>query len=395
MPSAGRADLHLGVLLDRYDPTLGGAERATDLLVRRALAQGGRVSVATLSGAAPEGASTLRVAAPRRRPARDRAFARAGVEALRAAGCGAVLAFRHAPDCDVYLPHGGLVADARAAADASRGGVGPLRRLARAWSGKERFFEEAEAALLGAAGVPLVIAVSRGLAERVVARYPATRGRVRVIPNGVDASAFQRGPFAAEGARLRARLAPPGSVLCLLSAHRPRLKGLETALRALARPEVAALSPPFHLLVVGREVDRALRRLPARLGLAGRVTWHPLVADPRPLYAAADLLLQPTWHDPCSLTSLEALAMSLPVITTVRDGVAELMGREGGIPVEAPGDPEAVALALRVLADPDLRRHTAEGARFVAEKNRLSTRLDQILEACHAVAAAREAPRVP
>lgn len=383
--------MRLGVLLDRYDPSLGGAEQHTDRLVRRALAEGDEVLIATLAGAGPPGSTTLTIAAPRRRPARDRVFAREGAARLRAAGADAVLAFRHAPACDVYLPHGGLVEDALAARDASQGGAGLLTRAWRALSGKQRFFREAERALLAGSTGPVVIAVSRRTAAQVAARYPAAAARTRVIPNGVDAQHFARGPFEEAGRRLRASLGASDAYLGLLVAHRPRLKGLETVLEALAHPRVAALAPAFRLLVVGRELDARLRRRIARLRPAGCVRLHPLVADPRPLYAAADVLLQPTWHDPCSLVCLEALAMGLPVITTPQNGVSELLGerssQRGGIVVERPGDPEAVAVALSVLADPGLRRATADDARYVAEKNREQTRLDQVLDACRSAAA--------
>lgn len=387
--------MRLGVLLDRYDPALGGAEQHTDRLVRRALAQGDEVRIAALEGEGPPGSTTRRIAAPRRRPARERVFARDGAARLRADGAEVVLAFRHALDCDVYLPHGGLVDDARAAGDAAAGGAGPLARLARALAGKQRFFREAEQALLGPSTGPLVIAVSHRLAERIAARYPGAAARTRVVPNGVDAQHFARAPFAEAGAALRARLGLEGAYVALLVAHRPRLKGLEAALDALAHPRVAALAPRAHLLVVGREVDRALRARARRPALAGRVTFHPLVADPRPLYAAADVLLQPTFHDPCSLVCLEALAMGLPVVTTPQNGVSELLAwrgsQRGGIVVERPGDPEALVAALCVLADPSLRAATADDARYVAEVNRETTRLDQVLDVCREAAARREA----
>jgi len=110
--------VRLGVLLDRFDPLGGGAEAHTDALMRRAVEQGEAVMLATLEGEGPPGVTTRRIQAPRRRPARDRAFAEVGEATLRAAGCDVVLAFRHALRCDVYLPHGGLVEDALAALDA-------------------------------------------------------------------------------------------------------------------------------------------------------------------------------------------------------------------------------------------------------------------------------------
>lgn len=378
--------MRLGVLLDRLDPRLGGAEAHTDALVRRALAQGEQVVVAALEGRAPDGAETLLVRAPRRRPARDRVFAADGERALRARGCDVVLALRHATACDVYLPHGGLVDDALHAHDAALGPAGPLTRLVRTLSRKRRFFADAERALLGAPDGPRVIALSQRLAERIAARFPAARARTVVIPNGVDVAWYDRRPFEAGREGLRTSLGLAGAYVGLLVAHRPRLKGLDTALHAMAHPRAAALAPAFHLVVVGRHVEPASRRLARRLGVEERVHWHGLVDDPRPLYAAADVLVQPTFHDPCSLTTLEALSMSLPVITTSLNGVSELMGRRGGIPLEAPGDPEALATALAVLADPALRRFTAEDARYVAEKNRLGTRLDQVLDVLRAAA---------
>jgi UDP-glucose:(heptosyl)LPS alpha-1,3-glucosyltransferase len=386
--------MRLGVLLDRMEPAAGGAEAQTAALLRRALeAEGDDPPVlAVLEGEAPAGVRTIRVRAPRRRPARDRVLATEGERLLREAGCDRVLAVRHALRCDVYLPRGGLVGDALAANDRARGGASPLRRWARALSGKHRFFAEAEAALLDGREGPRVIALSRALAERVRTLYPASARRVTVIPNGVDAARFYRVPFeAGRPAARRALVGTDDAYVGLLVAHNPRLKGLETALRALARPEVAGLAPSFRLVVAGKGVDRAMRRLASSLGVAGAVTFHGPVEDARPLLAAADVLVHPTWYDPCSTACLEALAMGLPVITTPVNGVAELMGQRGGIVVEEPGNPEAIAVAIRVLADPALRAMTADDARYLAERNRQATRLDQVLDVCRAAADRRRA----
>jgi UDP-glucose:(heptosyl)LPS alpha-1,3-glucosyltransferase len=105
------------------------------------------------------------------------------------------------------------------------------------------------------------------------------------------------------------------------------------------------------------------------------------------VYAAGDVLVHPTWHDPCSLVCLEAASMGLPVVTTPADGFSELMGRRAGIVVEEPGNAAAVATAIAVLADPRLRAETAEDARYLARSNRLATRLDQVLDVCRGAAA--------
>jgi UDP-glucose:(heptosyl)LPS alpha-1,3-glucosyltransferase len=378
--------MRLGVLLDRWSPGGGGMEAQTEALLRRALAAGDTAAMALLEGAAPPGIDTVRVDAPRGRPARDRALATEGPKRLREAGCDVVLAIRHAVECDVYLPRGGLVGDALAANDAARGGAGRWTRLARTLSGKHRFFAEAEALLLAKPEGPRVIALSRALQSRMRDVYPASARRVVVIPNGVDPERFDPEPLGETRRRLREGLGLGDAYVGLLIAHNPRLKGLETAIRAAARPEVGNLDPSFRLLVVGKPPDRALLRLAQRLGVRDRLVLHGPVPDSRPLYAAADVLVHPTWYDPCSTACLEALSMGVPVITTPVNGAAELMGQRGGIVVEEPGNPEALAVALRVLADASLRAVTADDARYLARRNRQATRLDQVLDVCRGAA---------
>ncbi len=389
--------MKLGVLLDRFDPQRGGAEAHTDALLRRAVERGFEPVLACLEGTPPVGVRAVAVALARgSRATRDRALAIDGEKALRDAGCDRVFAIRHALRCDVYLPHGGLVADAFAARDDCRGGVGAWTRFARRFSGKRAFFEEAERQLLGQREGPVVVALSQALRGRMSVRFPAARSRIVVVPNGVDTDRFDPAPFAPGRAATRSALGVPADAYVgLLVAHEPWLKGFGTLLDLLARADIRALSPAFHLVVAGRRVDRDLARAAKSRGVADRVHLAGAVADTRPLYAAADVLCQPTWHDPCSLTSLEALSMGLPVVTTTRNGVTELMAMRGGIPVEKPGDAEGFAKAIEILAEPRLRKETSEDARYVAKRNRLTTRLDQLLDICVHLGIPRPAPRPP
>jgi len=379
--------VRLGVLLDRVGDGLGGAETHTRRLLARAVARDLAPVVACLSGTAGPGVETLLVSAPRCRPARDRTFARDGIRRLREAQADVVLAFRHAPGCDVYLPHGGLVADTLLARNHSHRTWAP-RRLARALSPKTRFFLEAERAVLSGPRGPRVICVSQALATRMRARYPAALPRMEVVPNGVDGRHFEPLGFRAAGVLEREALGleRPRAYVGLLLACDPVLKGAEVAVESLAEEGLGALDPPFHLIVAGARLPAWLRRRARRLGVAGRIHEVGYRPDPRPLYAAADVLVHPTFHDPCSLACLEALATGVPVITTPANGVGELMGQRGGIVVEAVGDPSAVAVAVAVLADPLLRAATAEDARRVALGSDETRRLDRVLEICGEVA---------
>lgn len=376
--------MKLGVLLDHWDLAGGGAEVHTQKLVRRALASGDTVVVATLDGEADGGATTLRIPAPLRRPARDRAFALDGARALRDAGADCVLAFRHAPDCDVYLPHGGLILDAIAGRDRARGRAPWSSALRHAFSPRVAFFVGAERAVLAGPEGPTVICLSRRLQARMRMLYPASSARTVVVPNGVDSTFFDPLAFREAGTALRDRHGLGEAYVGLILAHHPTLKGARTAIEAMATERVAGWSPPFHLVVAGGRLDAVTRRRARRLGVLGRVHEVGAVEDPRPLYAAADVLVHATWYDPCSLACLEALAMELPVITTPENGAGELMGAKGGIVLEAAGEPEALAVALGVLADPALRAVTGDDGRYAMLRNREADRLDAVLALCRA-----------
>lgn len=379
--------MKLGILLDRLDGTPGGAEAHTLALARRAVEAGDSVVFATLSGQAPDGIETLQVPAKGGRPERDEAFAVEGARMLRAAECDVVFAIRHALDCDVYLPHGGLVDLARDAKDRAAGGVSFWTKLGRTFSRRHAFFQRAEAALLDAREGPRVIAVSEWIAGKIRTRYPACAKRLKVVVNGVDVERFDPERHAEAGAALRASWGLEEPLVALLSAHHPMLKGAETAIRALAHPIARELARPVVLVVAGGTLPRRLRTLARQLGVAERVREVGLFDDSAPLYAAADLLLHPTYYDPCSLVCLEALAMGLPIITTPEGGIREVMGQRGGIVVEEAGNPEAIATALRVLADDEMRRFSSDDARYLALRNREGTRLDAVLDLCRGVAA--------
>ena len=63
-----------------------------------------------------------------------------------------------------------------------------------------------------------------------------------------------------------------------------------------------------RLLVAGNGPIADYRRLAARLGIADVVAFLGHVEDVPRLHAAADVYVHPTFHDACSLATLEALA---------------------------------------------------------------------------------------
>ena len=77
------------------------------------------------------------------------------------------------------------------------------------------------------------------------------------------------------------------------------------------------------------------------------------VSDIASLFAAADLLVLPTWYDPFSNACLEALAAGLPVITSDANGFSEIISEEVHGQTIPAGDPLALANALESWRDRD------------------------------------------
>ncbi|HVJ79934.1 MAG TPA: glycosyltransferase family 4 protein, partial [Planctomycetia bacterium] len=189
--------------------------------------------------------------------------------------------------------------------------------------------------------------------------------------NGVDVDAFAppRSPLEiSDREALRREWGWEDLPILLLIAHNFRLKGLDTLLAAAALERRAGRR--WGVVVAGAgEIARYVARA-KRLGIADSVLFLGDRPDPRPVYRAADVYVQPTYYDPCSLVVLEALACGLPVVTSKFNGAGELLepGREGFV-VADPGDAARLAATLAPLADAAVRGRMGEAARALAERN--------------------------
>ena len=87
----------------------------------------------------------------------------------------------------------------------------------------------------------------------------------------------------------------------------------------------------------------------------------------RELYAEADVFALPTHADAVPWAVLEAMAAGLPVVASGVGAIPEMLGESGE--TVPPGDPEALAAALRRLSDPGRRRRLGEAARERVHEN--------------------------
>ena len=339
--------MRLGIVTDLWDPQGGGRERYLAGLLPHLRAAGHRVHV-LCSRARGSGVEVVS----------EGSLPAAGLRL--ASSCDAVLACRPLPGASHAQLHGGLLADAFRADARARGPLHlRLLPLALRLNPRRRALLAEERAML--AGRTRVMVWSEALRERLLDRGVAGE-RIEVALPGIDLSRFPPAPAPAPAAHLR----------LLFVAHNPRLKGLLPLLDGLAQARRAGIE--FRLRVIGpgagwhREV--AARDLESRVELLGPLPAEAVAAE----LASSDALLHPTFHDPCSLVALEALACGCPVVTTRANGAAEVAAAAGFL-LDGPADAAGLLHALRELADPATR------ARLRAAGLELRDRLDMAAHA--------------
>jgi glycosyltransferase involved in cell wall biosynthesis len=202
-----------------------------------------------------------------------------------------------------------------------------------------------------------VVAVCESLGRLALQTCPDLR--YTVVSNGVDLSLFHP--------RTDAR--QPGPIRCLAVARLIERKGLGDLIRAMALLERRR----FQLEIVGGGSDEmVLRDLAAKHGLTEEVRFlGPLSrADVARRYRAADMFTLPSSAEAFGNVFAEALASGLPIVGSAIGGIPDLVEHgTKGLLVEA-GNIEALAGAIRYLAeDPDLRREMAQRNRAKAEEN--------------------------
>ena len=197
-----------------------------------------------------------------------------------------------------------------------------------------------------------VIATDRVLVNPVLAHLGVRPEVVRVIPNAIELSTCDRPDASARARALRTQIGLQPDDLLFVSVGRLEAnKGFDVLLRALSSLAADAhLSLPWRWVLVGDgPMRKALQREVASAGISDRVVlWgRAELQDLHGWYEAATLFVHPTLYEGSSLVTLEAMAHRRPVVASRAGGLPDkvIHGVNGWL--VPPGDPHALAGAIR------------------------------------------------
>jgi glycogen synthase len=204
-----------------------------------------------------------------------------------------------------------------------------------------------------------VIAVSAQMRADILANFRVEPERVVVLHNGVDAQAFtrteRREALDRHGVRepyalFVGRISEQKGIFQLLEAARQLPEGVQLVLCA-SSPDTPELLTRLQTAVSGRPQIRWINEMLP-------------VEEVVQIYSRAAVFVCPSIYEPFGIINLEAMACGTPVVASRVGGIPEVVvDGETGWLVE-PGDPAALAQALRTaLADSQRARQMGEAGR--------------------------------
>ena len=214
-------------------------------------------------------------------------------------------------------------------------------------------------------------------ADELIADYGADPAQVALIPSAVNSERFS--PIAHNAARQKIGLVADEPIIGYVGRMLPR-KDVRNVVRALTLL-VHQHNIPARLLLVGGETSDPDPQATPEIGVVQQLAQDLDVAERtlfvgrrqpdelRWYYGAADIVVTTPWYEPFGLTPLEAMACGRPVVGSAVGGLTfTIADGETGLLVP-PGDPQALAAALRhLLADTELRGRMGRAARACVEQ---------------------------
>ena len=229
-----------------------------------------------------------------------------------------------------------------------------------------------------------VVAVTDALSDFVVESRGVPSNRVDVVRAGIDVNAFSADTDASEH---KERWGVAGNFVVSYVGTLGNAHDLGVLLRAAKSLQESEPGIRIHIAGTGAE-EESLDRLSSDLGLTNtRFLGHqPRNAIPS-ILAASDVCIATLRPDPVFETVVptklyEYMAAGRPVVSNVPGEAARLLEEAGAGVVVTPGDPEAIASAIRRMASDDGARAKmgTSGRSYAGETASWQSRAELYLE---------------
>jgi glycosyltransferase involved in cell wall biosynthesis len=192
-----------------------------------------------------------------------------------------------------------------------------------------------------------VILPSRILEQAAVQHWKLPRARLEYIPNGVDCARF--------AAPVRNQADPNEGVVIGTVATLRREKNIARLINSFAAIAAVRKAGAVRLLIVGDGVERrALEQLAASVPASGQITFVGPSSRPEEWLRKMDIFALSSDTEQMPLSVLEAMASSLPIVSTKVGDVAQMVSTPNRGLVVAAG--EAFDSALASLIEDRARR---------------------------------------
>ena len=364
--------MKVALVAEWLDAWRGGAETSTQQFIHQLMDQGVELHLFTRSRLSPT--ADLRVhsinSAAMTRTRQSIAFIHRVDRHLAAENFDIVHAITPCRRANIYQPRGGTVAETieRNIATRSSRSARSMKRLTARLNLRQRYLLALERSMLTDPDGPIVVALSDYVVRQLQRHYDAPPARIRKIFNGVSPDLTPPDARGRDREEIRREYGLSDDALVTLTvAHNFRLKGVHRWMQALSLLRLRGVRD-LKALVIGRGESPAWHRLARRLRLGDALIFVGQTDRVEKFYHAGDLLVHPTYYDPCSRVVLEAMSRGLPCITTKWDGAAELItdGRSGFV-LDDPADTTTLARRVELLRDEDRRREMGQAARADAD----------------------------
>lgn len=163
--------------------------------------------------------------------------------------------------------------------------------------------------------------------NQILSHYNLDEKKIIVVHNGVEWQELQT-PFnrSLEKRPFETLHLNPDAIQLLFIGNNYFRKGLLPLLKGLSHFK----KTPFELSVLGKEKNISyFKKVSCDLGLEKKVTFFNS-QDPLPFYQCADIVTIPSYYDPFSNVTLEALAMGNFVLTSQSNGGNEVLTNQNG-----------------------------------------------------------------